>query len=724
MAMNDASGKPGQGAVGSEATAQVKGRPSLVVQRSPAWIVPAYFVGLACLYLGQRVLVTFETLQLAFTVVGLTLAVGSTAYRFFGGRNADADRRRVENLMGLLAVLGLLAVGVYFAGTDWGFERLGLDKRDAASRDHIASLMNVTWVALLTASALPLLFAEIALAPMRHAALLESRRVGAAAASGFIVALSVVYGSLFVYSAGEAKVQADFSYFKTTEPGESTKNIVESLQEPLRVTAFFPDISEVKGEVQNYLTALARHGKVETTYVDRYLDPKLAKELKVSQDGTLVFQYKDRRRSVQVGTELATARSKLKELDKAVNTRLLKLVRDRYVAYLTVGHGELNDVDAEQAKATGRSTKALREFLEQLNFQIKDLGLAEGFARQVPEDATVVFVLGPTEPFAAEELTSLQQYARKGGHLFIALDSDSFSARLLAEQAELAPGAPGAALPGVGAAGAGGGGAAPVLTVNAAGAGATPQDPSAGEAPVSASTQTLHALAEIAGLKYNPTLLANTTLYVQSRSNAADHLLLVTNRFSSHSSVSTVGKRRRGVMLAGTGSLEKIAESGKKVDFTVRSAPHTFADGDGNYEISNGEKKASFNMAAAVTAPVAAGETPLTSASGADAEKDGAATKDGPEMRAFVIADADAVTDLVLGGFSENQFFLYDAVRWLGGEESYIGELNTEEDVRIEHTRQKDLAWFYSMVFGVPVVVLGAGITYTRRVRRKKGASK
>ena len=44
------------------------------------------------------------------------------------------------------------------------------------------------------------------------------------------------------------------------------------------------------------------------------------------------------------------------------------------------------------------------EMLEQLNFQIKDLGLSEVRAREVLDDATVVFVLGPTETLAPEEL--------------------------------------------------------------------------------------------------------------------------------------------------------------------------------------------------------------------------------------------------------------------------------------------------------------------------------
>ena len=40
------------------------------------------------------------------------------------------------------------------------------------------------------------------------------------------------------------------------------------------------------------------------------------------------------------------------------------------------------------------------------------------------------------------------------------------------------------------------------------------------------------------------------------------------------------------------------------------------------------------------------------------------------------------------------------------------------EDVKIEHTKQKDMAWFYGTIFGAPLLVLGGGLVYAQRVRR------
>ena len=160
----------------------------------------------------------------------------------------------------------------------------------------------------------------------------------------------------------------------------------------------------------------------------------------------------------------------------------------------------------------------------------------------------------------------------------------------------------------------------------------------------------------------------------------------------------------------GSGSLERAPGSTAKVDFAVRSMPGTFADENHDFKLDDAEKPSIFNIAAAVTEPAAGGAK--------KAKKDKGKAPD--EMRAFVLADADALSDLVLGRVMTNQLLFVDAVRWLGGEESFAGEVNTEEDVPIQHTKQKDLLWFYGTIFGAPALVLGLGLFFSRRSRRPR----
>lgn len=644
---------------------------------APAWVAPVYLGGLALLYLGERVIVTEDKLRMAVSVLGVALLLVATVVRFLPNFRGTGDRASIERLLGGLSVVGVVGVLFYFASTTTGMDLLGISGLEAKARGRAESLLLIAWVTLITVSVVPMLFAEAALFPMRNATHLEARRVKAAAASGFALALAAAYSALFVFAASQTKAQADYSYFKTSEPGSSTRRMLESFGEPLKITAFFPDVSDVRGEVAGYLTELTKGmPNVELTIVDRYLDPKLAKDLKVFSDGTIVFAKGETTKTLTVGAEMQTARPKLKTLDKDVQEQLYKLLRSRRVAYLTVGHGEMNGASNED-KAKGRSADILQEILRSQNYQIRNLGLGQGLGKEVPEDAELVVVLGPTEPFAGEELDSLRRYVDRGGHLLLALDADSITNELGGPAGQTEP----AAVPA----------AAPLVPEKA-----------------------LDDLAKVVGLSYSPVMLANDSQHVRRRANNSDRALLISNRFSSHASVSTLSRNasRAALIFARTGSLVAAPNTDLKIDMAVRAMGGTFADQNQNYEYDKDEKKDTYNLAAAVSKTLPAPP--------ADAEK-----KDAPapkEMRAFVVADADSVSDLLMSNFGPNRLLLMDAIRWLGGEDSFAGEVNDEEDVRIEHSKQKDLVWFYSTIVGVPALVLGLGLTIARRARRTSKA--
>ena len=647
---------------------------------APAWVVPAYLIGLVLLYLAQRVIVTLDHVSLVLSLIGVALVLGATVVRFLPQFRGPADRNSIEKLFGGLSLLGLLGLVLYFASTSTGQDWLGIARLGVKSRERVETLLLISWVTLIAVSVIPMLFAEVALHSMRKAPHLEARRVKAAAASGLALALAGAYCSLFVYAAGETKARVDYSYFKTSEPGSSTRKMIESFSDPLKITAFFPEVSDVRMEVSGYLTELVKGvPNVELSMVDRYLEPKLAKDMKVFSDGTIVFAKGETTRTLSVGADMQAARAKLKTLDKDVQEQLYKLLRSRRIAYLTVGHGEVN-APSDDEKTKGRSADIVQEIIRSQNYQIRTLGLAQGLGREVPDDAEVVFVIGPTEPFATEEVESLQRYADKGGRLFMALDADS------------------------------------VLNEVPTGATTEPAAVAAGVAPPTRTVQGLQALAKVAGLDYSPTLLANDTQHVRRRANNSDRALLISNRFSSHAAVSTLSRNaaRAAIIFARAGSLSALNLPGYKVDMALKAMGGTFADLNQNYDFDKDtEKKDTYNLVAAVTKPVEGAD-----AAKADADKDKDAKKEPKEMRAFVLSDADGLTDLLLSNFGPNRLLLMDAIRWLGGEDSFAGEVNDEQDVRIEHSKQGDQAWFYSTIVGVPALVLGVGLGISRRARR------
>lgn len=723
---------------------------------APLWVVPAFLVGMLLVYLGEHVLEPMATLRWVVTFAGLGAVSGATAVRFMPRFRMGGERSDIERLLGALSVLGVAALALYFLTSDWGWEKSGLIALSPDTGERVRGVLSIVWVALVLVAVVPMAFAEAALFPMRHAERPEARRVRAAAVSGLTLVLAAIYGALFVYSADKVGTKVDYSYFKTSRPSDSTRKIAESLNEPLEVVAFFPEVNAIRSEVQSYLGELGRgvpNLKIEIT--DRLLVPKRAKELKATQDGVIVLAKGSVTESLTIGIDEKNARPKLKTLDRDFQEKLLKIVRARRIAYLTVGHGELND--PAQGDGGERAVRIARTILQKQNYLIKDLGLSQGLGSEVPDDADVVLSLGPTESFADEEVAALSRYASRGGKLFIALDPEGMSwaetgkaATGDEEPAEPEPANPAPATSGSAAAvppapsskptpsgkpalkpapaapsAKPAPSATPAPSAHPAASGSAHPGPApkpeAAPAPaVPAQAKGLVALGRIVGIEFSSTLLANEKQHVRRRYNDSDRTLLVTNRFSSHASVSTLSRNsaRAAVAVFGAGSLERASGATEKVDFALRTALGTFADVNKNYRADADEKPGTFNLAAAITRP-RTGEA-LKKKPEPEKKDDKKSDKSDPdEMRAFVLADADAITDVVLANVVANQVLFADAVRWLGGEESFSGEVNTEEDVRIEHTKQKDLVWFYATIFGAPALVLGAGLAFSRRRRKQ-----
>src|SRR5690606_32169209 len=135
----------------------------------------------------------------------------------------------------------------------------------------------------------------------------------------------------------------------------------------------------------------------------------------------------DQSEQLLVGAELNTARLRLRNLDREVQTVLYPLVRERRTIYLTTGHGELNDPESAGplARTPLGEARVFRRLLGYLNYDIQELGVRNGFGVDVPADAAMVIVLGPRRPFLDAEMAALDRYLARGGALLLAMDPES-----------------------------------------------------------------------------------------------------------------------------------------------------------------------------------------------------------------------------------------------------------------------------------------------------------
>ena len=187
--------------------------------------------------------------------------------------------------------------------------------------------------------------------------------------------------------------------------------------------------------------------------------------------------------------------------------------------------------------------------------------------------------------------------------------------------------------------------------------------------------------------------------HLRETGGLADRRLIVTNRISPHPSVTTASRQGPGAGVLMVGPVSLRAEGGEGAPaprMTVESLPSSFVDTNGNYQFDAGDE--------------AKGEVGLVAA--IDGGDQG--------MRALVFGDAEMFTDRVLSRLALNAALTADGIRWLGREEALSGQVVSEEDVPLTHTRQEDVAWFYGIIFGAPALVLlgGLGRLYRGRARR------
>ena len=203
-------------------------------------------------------------------------------------------------------------------------------------------------------------------------------------------------------------------------------------------------------------------------------------------------------------------------------------------------------------------------------------------------------------------------------------------------------------------------------------------------------------LLEPLGLKYRNTPLANDQVYFRTTRQQSDRGNLATASYSSHPSVSTLAPlgTQAPVGFLSAGALEVRSNPPKDVghDITVRAHEGSFLDANRNFTQDENEERRPYPLVVSV-------------------EKKGGGAQ---PARAVVMADSDVLSDGVLPNLG-NAYLALDTLRWITGEESISGAVSTEEDVPIQHTRGKDVLWFYATVLLAPALVLGVGFFVTRR---------
>jgi hypothetical protein len=638
---------------------------------TPWWASLVFGVGLLLFLLGERLFGHLTGVRFFLTGLGVLLILAITAVRAWAMVSSSGARGRVERTLLLSHVGTLLGLVLYTLSTEWALAKFG-----AEPDGHFHGAVTVLFLVVLIASNVPLLMVELSLglalrtgfdiqpagAPgASEEAGVEYFRVREIGWSGLSLGLALSFLMVTCQVANERNVQRDVSYFKTSAPGDATQKIIMTSSDPIKVLLFFPPANGVKDQVKGYLDALASATKkLAVEQRDRLSSAESANKYRVTKDGTVVFVRgtgdKEKWQTLEVDTDLAKARTstgKLRNLDREVNSLLLKLVREKRKAYVLTGHGEINDPESMPAEFKGRiperRTSVFKKRLADNNFEVKNLSLLD-LSKDVPEDATIVMAMAPSVPLQPGEWAALDRYLERGGRLFYALDPK--------------------AEPGLG--------------------------------PLEAKL----------GVKLIPGDLTDEVSFLPQRGMMTDRRFVITTQFSAHASTTQLSRSvDKGLILIDSGALEELPQSKgqAKRTITIRSMDSSFMDQNDNFAYdSPNEKKQRWNLAAAI-------------------EGNKVGDKDG--FRALVFADVDLFADVFVQGALGRAAatlvsgpLLEDSVKWLAGEEAIVGDVVSEDDKPIQHTKNEDVVWFTLMIIGAPIIVLTLGLvgTWARRRRSSK----
>lgn len=574
-------------------------------------------VGLVVVFVGQRILAVGMAGTIV-TAIGALCVLAAIGQKAISWRVATGAVRRVEaTLLGSYAGVAL-ALALY-------------------------ALSSTLTLIVLTVSLSALFFLELAYRRMPVAPSVELRRVQSGLETGLTLGLALVFVFASNYTVSKHDMKRDLSYFETSSPSGTTRSVLRRFGAPLRIYLFYPETSEVLGQLRPYFRELSGATRdVRVGIRDHALAPGLTRKHRVPDNGWVLLVKGEgggeQAERFEIGVELEEARSRLRTLDERFQQALTRLTQPPRALSLTVGHGERSRA-GEEGDSEADRTSGVAEILRRFNITSQPLGLAQGLATGVPEHAGAVAVLGPRARFLPEEAQALLTHVQRGGRLLLLVDPDTET----------------------------------------------------GLEPVLAGL----------GLALEHGVLSSETKYLPRTRTSADHAIVHTNSYSAHPIVGTlqrhVDEAATFFIIGGALTRRAGATPAPQVSFPVRSGDEFWLDLDGDHTRDDDESLRSVNMVAVSTFAAQAGR---------------------PEGRAVVIADGDFVTDKVVEN-PGNLLLFIDSLRWLVGADQVQSDLTSEEDVRIEHTRDEDKLWFYATSFAapIPLLLLGLGIGRRRRAR-------
>lgn len=467
----------------------------------------------------------------------------------------------------------------------------------------------------------------------------RNARYGAIAGAGVLIVLGILVA--VNYLSARRNVRWDLTENKQYSLSEQSVKLLQGLTAPVKFTVFDQEVNfdRFRPRLESYSY---NSNQVQVEYVDADKRPVQTRQYNVDTYGTVVIEYMGR-------TERVTSDS-----EQDITNALIKLLnpQQRKVYFLS-GHGEKDPADTERS-----GYSSISDLLKRDNYEFDKLVLAQ--TNEIPADATVLVVAGPTTDLLEQEVPLLGEYlSKRNGKLLVLLDPpDNLKqpttmprlAGLLKEW-----------------------GIAVSDSVVVDLSGRT----SVATVPVSAPPYPTHAITENFGL---------ITMFPLVRAVIP---------------ASDAPENRSGQTFVQT-----AARSWAETNMASLEDPESLAPEPENGDLTG---PVSIGVATAMPAPEAPEPTPASTEKPAD-------DAPRPETRVAAIGDSDFAANAYLGIEGNRDLFM-NTVNWLAQQQNLIAIRPREaSERRLTLTANAQTGLFWISIFVIPAAVLGAGVfTWWRR---------
>lgn len=222
--------------------------------------------------------------------------------------------------------------------------------------------------------------------------------------------------------AGQTSWRWDVTAEREHSLSDQTISVLRNLEDDVTITAFFPDGSGIKAEVDSLLREYQYHSpRINVRFIDPERHPGLAREYEVTRAYTTVVEAGGARRTL-TGMNLYDFSaydpqgdpSEILFQGEQAFTRAILYLTGQVSAriYFTAGHGEA-DLYEEYS--------VLRGFLTGEGYSVSTWN--PGRDGPVPEDADLVVIGGPSRDLQRQETEDLKRFIDAGGRIMMLADT-------------------------------------------------------------------------------------------------------------------------------------------------------------------------------------------------------------------------------------------------------------------------------------------------------------